>query len=183
MKKRCEWAKGELLEKYHDEEYGNISHDDAYIFEVLVMEFMQAGLSFEIILKKREAMRKAFDGFDYRKIAGYDDRKIEELMANDKIIRNKKKLKALVKNAKAFIKVREDYGSFDRYLENFIKEPIDYKRKEGEVIAKSKLSEKLSKDMKDKSFSFVGPVTIHSFLEAIGRINCHCISCFKHKNS
>ena len=97
MKKRCEWAKGELLEKYHDEEYGNISHDDDYIFEILVLEFMQAGLSFEIILKKREAMREAFDGFDYRKIAAYDDRKIEELMANDKIIRNKKKLIALVK--------------------------------------------------------------------------------------
>lgn len=183
MKKRCEWAKGDLLERYHDEEYGNISQDDDYIFEILVLEFMQAGLSFEIILKKREAMREAFDGFNYRKIASYDDKKIEELMANDKIIRNKKKLVALVKNARAFIKVREEYGSFDKYLENFIKEPIDYRRKEGEVIAKSELSDKISKDMKDKSFSFVGPVTIHSFLEAIGRINCHSTSCFKYQNS
>ena len=124
MKKRCEWAKGEVLEKYHDEEYGNISHDDSYIFEILVMEFMQAGLSFETILKKREAMRDAFDGFSYEKIAQYEEEKIEELLSNENIIRNKPKIKALVKNARAFIKTREDFSSFDNYLETYVKEPV-----------------------------------------------------------
>lgn len=180
MKNRCEWAKSPILIAYHDEEYGRLSHDDRYIFEILVLEFMQAGLSFEIVLKKREAMREAFDGFSYEIIKNYDENKIEELMKNEKIIRNRKKLEALVKNARAFIKIREEFGSFDKYLESFIGEVIDYKRKEGEVISQSPLSEKIAKDMKKRSFSFLGPITIHSFLEAIGRINCHCLTCFKH---
>lgn len=180
MKNRCEWAKSPILIAYHDEEYGRLSHDDRYIFEILVLEFIEAGLSFEIVLKKREAMREAFDGFSYEIIKNYDENKIEELMKNEKIIRNRKKLEALVKNARAFIKIREEFGSFDKYLESFIWEVIDYKRKEGEVISQSPLSEKIAKDMKKRSFSFLGPITIHSFLEAIGRINCHCLTCFKH---
>lgn len=181
MKKRCEWVKSEILKAYHDEEYGLRNHDDSYLFEMLVLEFMQAGLSFETILKKREAMREAFDGFSYEKIAQYDEEKIEELLSNENIIRNKLKIKALVKNARAFIKTREDFSSFDKYLETFVKDPIDYKRKDGQVICESDLSKKLAKDMKKRGFSFVGPTIIHSFMEAVGLVNCHLETCFRHE--
>lgn len=180
MKKRCEWVSSEILRAYHDEEYGLRNYDDSYLFEILVLEFMQAGLSFETVLKKREAMRSAFDGFDYKKIASYDKEKIEKLLANEEIIRHKLKIKALVKNARAFMKIQEEYGSFDKYLQTFVKEPIDYKRKEGEVISESDLSKKLARDMKKRGFTFVGPTIIHSFMEAVGLVNCHNVSCFRH---
>ena len=180
MKKRCEWVSSDILRAYHDEEYGLRNHDDSYLFEILVLEFMQAGLSFETVLKKREAMRSAFDGFDYKKIASYDKEKIEKLLANEEIIRHKLKIKALVKNARAFMKIQEEYGSFDKYLQTFVKEPIDYKRKEGEVISESDLSKKLARDMKKRGFTFVGPTIIHSFMEAVGLVNCHNVSCFRH---
>ncbi|MDO5047999.1 MAG: DNA-3-methyladenine glycosylase I [Anaerococcus sp.] len=180
MKKRCEWVKSDLSKAYHDEEYGLRKIDDAYLFEILVLEFMQAGLSFEIVLKKREAMRKAFDNFSYEKISLYDDEKIESFMENKLLIRNAKKLRALVANAKAFIRVIEEFGSFDKYLRNFIKDPIDYKRNEKETICQSPLSKSLARDLKKRDFKFIGPITIHSYLEAIGLINNHSLECFRH---
>ena len=178
---RCLWAKSEILRTYHDSQYGYKSNDDKYLFEMLVLEFMQAGLSFEIILKKRQAMTEAFDGFDFRKIASYDKEKIKNLMENKGIIRNKKKLEALVTNARAFIKVREEFGSFSSYIYSFSEKIIDYQRSKDEIISQSDLSKKISKDMKKRGFSFVGPITIHSYMEAIGIVNCHEKSCFMHE--
>lgn len=181
MKNRCEWVKSDLLRAYHDEEYGLRHHEDSYLFEMLVLEFMQAGLSFETILNKREAMREAFDGFDYEKISLYGEDKVKEFLSNDKIIKNRLKIRALVKNARAFMELREEFGSFDKYLETFVDKQIDYRRKEGEIISQSPLSEKLAKDMKKRGFTFVGPTIIHSFMEAVGLINCHLVTCFRYE--
>lgn len=179
-KVRCEWVKSELSKLYHDREYGVRNHDDFYLFEMLVLETMQSGLSFEIVLRKRQAMREAFDNFDFLKIASYDDRKIKILMENKEIIRNKRKIEAMVNNAKAFIKIRQEFGSFDNYLKRFVESPIDYKREINESICESDLSEKISKDLKKRSFKFLGSITIHSFMEAVGLINNHNLSCFRH---
>ncbi|MDD7044979.1 MAG: DNA-3-methyladenine glycosylase I [Peptoniphilaceae bacterium] len=175
--KTCEWVSSDISRTYHDEEYGRLNLDDDYLFEMLVLETMEAGLSFELILQKRDAMREAFDGFDYEKIATYDEAKLETFYENKDLIRNKKKIQAMVSNARAFIKIREDFGDFKSYLRTFIIEPIDYKRREGESICSSGLSERLSKDLKKRGFKFTGPVVIHSFMEAVGLINNHHTSC------
>lgn len=175
--KTCEWVSSDISRAYHDEEYGRLNLDDDYLFEMLVLETMEAGLSFELILQKRDAMREAFDGFDYEKIATYDEAKLETFYENKDLIRNKKKIQAMVSNARAFIKIREDFGDFKSYLRTFIIEPIDYKRREGESICSSGLSERLSKDLKKRGFKFTGPVVIHSFMEAVGLINNHHTSC------
>ncbi|MCI7239627.1 MAG: DNA-3-methyladenine glycosylase I [Anaerococcus sp.] len=175
--KTCEWVSSDISRTYHDEEYGRLNLDDDYLFEMLVLETMEAGLSFELILQKRDAMREAFDGFDYEKIATYDEAKLETFYENKDLIRNKKKIQAMVSNARAFIKIREDFGDFKSYLRTFIIEPIDYKRREGESICRSGLSERLSKDLKKRGFKFTGPVVIHSFMEAVGLINNHHTSC------
>lgn len=175
--KTCEWVSSDISRTYHDEEYGRLNLDDDYLFEMLVLETMEAGLSFELILQKRDAMREAFDGFDYEKIATYDEAKLETFYENKDLIRNKKKIQAMVSNARAFIKIREDFGDFKSYLRTFIIEPIDYKRREGESVCSSGLSERLSKDLKKRGFKFTGPVVIHSFMEAVGLINNHHTSC------
>ena len=176
---RCGWAKGEKDILYHDTEWGVPSHDDGYIFEMLILEGFQAGLSWNTILQKRENFRKAFDNFDYKKIAEYDTTKLSELLKNEGIIRNRLKINSTVTNAIAFMKVQKEFGSFAEYIWNFTdnKRIINKWKELSEVPATSELSDKISKDLKKRGFKFVGSTIIYSFLQAIGIIDDHMISC------
>ena len=176
---RCGWAKGEKDILYHDTEWGVPSHDDRYIFEMLILEGFQAGLSWNTILQKRENFRKAFDNFDYKKIAEYDETKLNELLQNQGIIRNRLKINSTVTNALAFMKIQEEFGSFAKYIWNFTdnKRIINNWKELSEVPATSVLSDKISKDLKKRGFKFVGSTIIYSFLQAIGIIDDHLISC------
>lgn len=178
-KNRCGWAKGEKDILYHDTEWGVPSHDDGYIFEMLILEGFQAGLSWNTILQKRENFRKAFDNFDYKKIAEYDETKLNELLKNEGIIRNRLKINSIVTNARAFMKIQEEFGSFAKYIWNFTdnKRIINKWKELSEVPATSELSDKISKDLKKRGFKFVGSTIIYSFLQAIGIIDDHLISC------
>jgi DNA-3-methyladenine glycosylase I len=181
--KRCGWVTDDpLYIKYHDEEWGVPLHDDRKLFEFIVLESAQAGLSWITILKKRENYRKAFDDFDPVKIARYDEEKIEELMNNKGIIRNRRKIEATINNARAFLDVQEKYGSFDEYLWQFVDgEPIINVWKDiSEIPAKTELSEKISKDMKKRGFKFLGPIVIYSHMQAVGMVNDHTINCFRY---
>lgn len=177
--KRCAWANSDFLKKYHDEIWGKEEHDDKFLFKMLILEGLQAGLSWEIILKKEDAYCKAIDNFDYLKISKYGKEKIEELLKNPLLIRNKLKMNAIVKNANAFIQVQKEFGSFDKYIWNY----VDYKQidhhytSSDEVPAYDDLSLKISKDLKKRGFSFVGPTIIYSYLQAIGIYNDHEIDC------
>ena len=176
---RCGWAKGEKDILYHDTEWGVPSHDDGYIFEMLILEGFQAGLSWNTILQKRENFRKAFDNFDYKKIAEYDETNLNELLQNQGIIRNRLKIKAVIKNAKAYLKLKEDYGSLDSYIWSFVNnEPIlnSWSSIE-EVPARTDLSDKISKELKKKGFSFVGSTTVYAFMQSIGMVNDHLLTC------
>ena len=176
---RCRWAKGEKDILYHDTEWGVPSHDDGYIFEMLILEGFQAGLSWNNILQKRENFREAFHNFDYKKIAEYDATKLSELLKNEGIIRNKLKINSTVTNAKAFMKVQEEFGSFAEYIWSFTdnKRIINKWKELSEVPATSELSDKISKDLKKRGFKFIGSTIIYSFLQAIGIIDDHLISC------
>ena len=176
---RCGWAKGEKDILYHDTEWGVPSHDDGYIFEMLILEGFQAGLSWNTILQKRENFRKAFDNFDYKKIAEYDEMKLNELLKNEGIIRNRLKINSTVTNARAFMKIQEEFGSFAKYIWKFTdnKRIINKWKELSEVPATSELSDKISKDLKKRGFKFVGSTIIYSFLQAIGIIDDHLISC------
>ena len=176
---RCGWAKGEKDILYHDTEWGVPSHDDGYIFEMLILEGFQAGLSWNTILQKRENFRKAFDNFDYSKIAEYNETKLKELLKNEGIIRNRLKINSTVTNALAFMKIQEEFGSFAKYIWNFTdnKRIINKWKELSEVPATSELSDKISKDLKKRGFKFVGSTIIYSFLQAIGIIDDHLISC------
>ena len=176
---RCGWAKGEKDILYHDTEWGVPSHDDEYIFEMLILEGFQAGLSWNTILQKRENFKKAFDNFDYKKIAEYDEMKLNELLKNEGIIRNRLKINSTVTNARAFMKIQEEFGSFAKYIWNFTdnKRIINKWKELSEVPATSELSDKISKDLKKRGFKFVGSTIIYSFLQAIGIIDDHLISC------
>ena len=176
---RCGWAKGEKDILYHDTEWGVPSHDDGYIFEMLILEGFQAGLSWNNILQKRENFREAFHNFDYKKIAEYDATKLSELLKNEGIIRNKLKINSTVTNAKAFMKVQEEFGSFAEYIWSFTdnKRIINKWKELSEVPATSELSDKISKDLKKRGFKFIGSTIIYSFLQAIGIIDDHLISC------
>ena len=179
---RCPWAKSEKSIAYHDKEWGIPVHDDRKLFEMLILEGQQAGLSWDTILMKRGAFREAFADFDYEKVAEYDETKIAELMENPDIIRNRRKLDALVKNARAFIKVREEFGSFDRYIWQFTKGRQILHRFETpeEIPISDELSDVISKDLKKRGFSFVGTVIVYSFMQSIGMVNDHLTSCFRH---
>ncbi len=183
---RCEWASTNEQEKdYHDTEWGVPEHDDMRLFEFLVLEGAQAGLSWDTILKRRENYRKAFDGFDYNKVATYDDEKIGELLQDRGIIRNKRKVLSAVNNAKAFIDVRKGFGSFDNYLRSFLPggKPIQNSWTcMEEIPAKTELSEKLSKDLKRMGFSFTGPTIIYAFMQAVGMVNDHVTGCFRYQD-
>ncbi|MFW9948719.1 MAG: DNA-3-methyladenine glycosylase I [Candidatus Thorarchaeota archaeon] len=185
MVKKCEWANFNLeMEEYHDKEWGIPEHDDHKIFELLTLEGMQAGLSWNTILKKRTNFRKAFDNFDYKKIAKYSEKKVEELVQNEGIIRNKLKIQAVITNANAFLKVINQFGTFDKYIWNFVKnKPIINQWKTlNEIPSKTESSELISKDLKKRGFKFVGSTIIYAFLQAIGIINDHLIYCVYNPN-
>ena len=179
-KTRCHWfdKSNDILRKYHDEEFGILNKDDDYLFEILVLVNFQTGLSWEIMLKKREDFRIAFDGFDVKKIAGYDEKRIEELLENENIIRNKNKIKAVINkvinNAKVFIKIQEDYGSFYDYIKTFTKGQIFHER----GLTESELSRTMVKDLKKRGMKYLGPITMYSYLQTIGVINSHEENCF-----
>ncbi|MBN2111243.1 MAG: DNA-3-methyladenine glycosylase I [Methanosarcinaceae archaeon] len=185
MKTRCQWAEMNEDEKeYHDTEWGVPEHDDRRLFEFLVLEGAQAGLSWDTILKRRENYRKAFDGFDYSRVAAYDDAKIEELLQDKGIIRNRRKVVSAVSNAKAFIEIRKEFGSFDNYLHDFLDEgkPIQNSwNSVSDIPARTGLSEMISRDMKKRGFSFVGPAMIYAFMQAVGMVNDHVVGCFRHR--
>ncbi len=176
---RCGWAKGEKDILYHDTEWGVPSYDDGYIFEMLILEGFQAGLSWNTILQKRENFRKAFDNFDYKKISKYDEKKLNELMQNEGIIRNKLKINSAVTNAVSFMKIQKEFGSFSDYIWGFTdKKRIINKWKDlSEVPTTTELSDKISKDLKKRGFKFIGSTIIYSFLQAIGIIDDHLASC------
>ena len=174
---RCTWAgSDEIYIKYHDEEWGVPTHDDRELFEMLVLESFQAGLSWITILKKRENFRRAFDDFDVRKVADYDEAKVEELRLNEGIIRHKGKINAAVNNAQVFIEIQDEFGSFDKYIWGF----TDGEIIKAEFLTESELSRHISKDLKKRGMKFVGPTIIYSYLESIGVIDNHQECCFKY---
>ena len=181
---RCEWSVSDpLYIQYHDEEWGAPLHDEQKLFEFLILEGMQAGLSWLTILKKRENFRKAFDNFNVNHVARYDERKIETLMQDAGIIRNRQKILATIDNARAFLKVQDEFGSFDKYIWGFVNgKPI---RNEWttlqEIPAKTPLSETLSKDLIKRGFRFVGPTIVYAYMQATGMVNDHLVACFRHR--
>ena len=180
---RCPWPKSELDIAYHDTEWGVPLHDDRALFELLILEGAQAGLSWSTILNKRENYRAAFDNFDARKIARYDARKVKQLLANPGIVRNRLKIAATIQNAKAFLAVREEFGSFHRYLWQFIGgKPIQNAWREmRQVPARTHESEAMSKDLLKRGFKFVGSTICHAFMQATGMVNDHLITCPRHR--
>ncbi len=180
-KKRCPWpGDTPIYIDYHDNEWGRPTHDDRELFEMLVLESMQAGLSWITVLKKREAFREAFDGFDPEKVALYDEEKIEELMNNEKIIRNRRKITAAVNNAKLFLKVQEEYGSFDKFIWKYVDNTpiIGHWEKIEDMPASTPLSDRISKDLKRMGFQFLGTTIIYSFMQSVGMVNDHIKECF-----
>lgn len=175
---RCKWVNknNKLYIEYHDNEWGIPSYDDNYLFEMLLLESFQAGLSWECILNKREAFRKAFDNFNYKKIANYDDKKINELLNNKDIIRNRLKIKAAINNAKAFVEIQKEYNSFSKYIWSYT-EGKTIINKDDIFKSTSELSDKISKDLKKRGMTFVGSTIIYSYLQAIGIINDHELKC------
>jgi DNA-3-methyladenine glycosylase I len=184
MCKRCDWGtKNELMISYHDEEWGVPLHDDDKLFEFFVLEGFQAGLSWQIVLNKRENFRKAFDHFNPQKVAAYSEDKIQELIQDKSIIRNKQKIRACVNNAQRFLEVQKEFGSFDRYMWKF----VDYKpilnrfKTIGELPAKTELSDEISKDLKLRGFKFVGSTVIYAHMQATGMVNDHLVDCFRYR--
>jgi DNA-3-methyladenine glycosylase I len=183
-KPKCDWCKGSpLYEKYHDTEWGVPLFDEQVLFEFLILETFQAGLSWITVLRKREDFRKAFDQFDYKKIAAYDSSKEQELLQNSKIIRNRLKISATINNAEAFMKIQKQYGSFSDYIWGFVDgTPIINSFKTlAEVPAKTPLAETISKDLKQNGFKFVGPTVIYAHMQATGMVNDHLTNCFRYK--
>ena len=181
MKRRCDWClKNDLYIKYHDEEWGVPVHDDQKLFEFLILEGVQAGLSWLTVLKKRENYRLAYDDFDVQKVAAYDSTKINELLGNAGIIRNKLKIVASITNAKCFLGVQRAFGSFDRYIWSFVdhKPVMNHFEKLEDIPASTPLSDKISKDMKKRGFKFVGSTIIYAYMQATGMVNDHLLSCF-----
>lgn len=181
MKTRCAWCeKDDLYRKYHDEEWGIPVYDDAKLYEFLLLETFQAGLSWYTILKRRETFRTAFDNFDYQKIALYPESKIQELMLDSGIIRNQLKIRAAVANAQAFMKVQEEFGTFSKYIWGFVDgKPIDNNRQSmSEIPATTPLSDAISKDLKKRGFKFVGSTIIYAQMQATGMVNDHVADCW-----
>lgn len=183
-KTRCAWS-GDLpiMITYHDKEWGVPVHNDKKLFEFLILEGFQAGLSWRTILNKRENFRQAFDSFDFNKVAEYSKRKINSLMKDEGIIRNKLKIEGAVSNAKAFLQVRKEFGTFDKYIWEFVNgKPIKNKFKSlKEIPAKTKLSDKISDDLKKRGFKFVGSTIVYAHMQATGMVNDHLIDCFRYK--
>ena len=181
---RCEWAGSDpLYFDYHDKEWGVPLHDDSKIFEMLVLEGAQAGLSWLTVLRKRENYRKAFDEFDPEKVAHYDGEKIEQLLANEGIIRNKLKIGSAIQNARAFLEVHKEFGSFDDYIWQFVGgKPIQNSWKNlSELPAQTAESKAMSIDLRKRGFSFVGPTICYAYMQATGMVNDHIVTCFRYK--
>ncbi len=181
---RCAWVtEYEIYKKYHDEEWGKPLHDDHKLFEFLVLEGAQAGLSWLTVLKKRENYRKSFDNFDPEKVAKYDEGKVNVLLSNEGIIRNKLKINSAIRNAKVFLEIQNEFGSFDKYIWGFVNgKPVENKFKSIQnVPAKTDLSDKISKDLKKRGMNFVGSTIIYAFMQATGMVNDHTSDCFLFK--
>lgn len=179
--KRCQWAKTALSIEYHDQEWGVPQHDDRVLFEFLVLEGAQAGLSWETILRKRDHYRRAFDHFDPVVVARYDARKVEELLANAGIVRNRLKITAAIANARAFLAIREEFGSFDAYVWRFVNgRPIRNTWRSGELPTHTIESDAMSKDLKVRGFKFVGTTICYAFMQAVGMVNDHEKGCFRY---
>ncbi|MCA9743113.1 MAG: DNA-3-methyladenine glycosylase I [Deferribacteres bacterium] len=185
MLKRCEWAPANdpLYVAYHDDEWGVPAHDDRLLFEMLILEGAQAGLSWSTILKKRENYRLAFDHFDAHKIALYDESKLAELLANPGIVRNRLKVAAAIKNARAFLAVKKEFVSFDAYIWQFVqgKPKVNAWRSLKELPAQTAESDAMSKDLKKRGFTFVGSTICYAFMQAVGMVNDHIVDCFRYQ--
>ncbi|WP_194851931.1 DNA-3-methyladenine glycosylase I [Nonlabens antarcticus] len=183
IKHRCGWCEGDALyEEYHDKEWGKPNYDDQELFEFLILETMQAGLSWITILKKRENYRNALDGFDAHKIASYDQNKIDELLQNAGIIRNKLKIKSIITNAQLFLNIQKDHGSFSNFMWSYVNhKPITNAVKNyGNAAPNTPLSDQIAKDLKKLGFKFVGSTIIYAFMQATGMVNDHEVSCFRY---
>jgi DNA-3-methyladenine glycosylase I len=182
-RKRCDWAKSELSVAYHDLEWGVPAHDDRTLFEFLILEGAQAGLSWETILKRRPEYRQAFDRFDPKLVALYDDRKRAALLANAGLIRNRLKIESAVQNARAFLAVQQEFGSFDAYVWQFVGGSPKQSRRSTlkDVPSSTTESDTLSKDLKKRGFTFVGSTICYAFMQAVGMVNDHTIDCFRHQ--
>jgi DNA-3-methyladenine glycosylase I len=178
--KRCAWANNELSIRYHDEEWGVPVHDDRTLFEFLILEGAQAGLSWNTILNKRDNYRRAFDGFDPKRVARYDRRKVKQLLADAGIVRNKLKIAAAIENAKAFLRVQEEFGTFDHYVWQFVggKPRVNKWRSLRQVPARTAESDAMSKDLQRRGFKFVGSTICYAFMQAVGMVNDHAADCF-----
>ena len=183
MKVRCLWAQGEANIRYHDAEWAVPQHDDRVLFEFLILEGAQAGLSWSTILLRRENYRQAFDGFDPARVAKYRDAKIEKLMANADIIRNRLKITAAVQNAKSFLAVQKEYRTFDRYIWQFVDGHTleNAWRSQAQVPARTPEAERMSKDLLRRGFKFVGPTICYAYMQAVGLVNDHLVSCFRYQ--
>jgi DNA-3-methyladenine glycosylase I len=179
---RCEWVTTELSISYHDKEWGVPLHDDRALFEFLILEGAQAGLSWETILRKRENYRVAFDDFDPAAVGGYDERRVDELLANPGIVRNRRKVAAAVRNGQAFLAVQEEFGSFDAYVWQFVggRPRKNAWRTLQEIPTQTPESVALSKDLSRRAFSFVGPTICYAFMQAVGMVNDHVVHCFRY---
>lgn len=179
---KCAWCKDHgIMEKYHDEEWGIPLHDDIKQFEYLMMEVMQCGLSWLLMLKKRETFCQCFDSFDYRKIAAYDEKKIEEIMNTPNMIKSPRKIRAIIANANAYLKIIEEFGSFDTFLWNYTNhKTIIYKSHRKNWVARNELSDIISKELKRRGFKYLGSITVYSHLQACGMINDHEETCFRY---
>ena len=180
---RCGWAKNELAISYHDTEWGVPLHDDRVLFEFLILEGAQAGLSWDTILRKRDNYCIAFDNFDPEIVSKYDEEKCGELLLNEGIIRNRLKIRSAVENAKAFLKVQGEFRSFDKYIWSFVGgKPIVNKPDDpGDVPVKTEISDAISKDLKKRGFNFVGSTIMYAFMQATGMVNDHLVTCFRYK--
>ncbi len=183
MKKRCAWVTEDpVYIDYHDTEWGVPIYDDQKLFEFLILEGAQAGLSWITVLKKRDNYRKAFDNFDPKKIAHYNENKIKKLLENPGIIRNKLKINSTISNAKAYLKIMDEYGSFSHFIWQFVNgTPKKNFWKTSEIPSKDSISDTMSKELKKRNFNFVGSTICYAFMQAVGMVNDHTIDCFKHK--
>ena len=180
---RCPWPTDEMYIRYHDEEWGVPVHDDRTLFEFLILEGAQAGLSWRTVLNKRENYRKAFDQFDAEKIARYSEAKVARLLSDEGIIRNKLKIRSAILNARAFLKVREEFGSFEGYQWGFVdgRPIINHHKSMKDVPAKTNISDAMSKDLLKRGFKFVGSTICYAHMQAVGMVNDHLVSCFRHR--
>jgi|ERR1043166_2877782 DNA-3-methyladenine glycosylase I len=181
---RCAWATTDLGIAYHDQEWGVPRHDDLVLFEFLILEGAQAGLSWETILKKRESYREAFDGFDPKLVASYDRRKIAQLLANPGVIRNRLKIESAISNAQSFLAVQEEFGSFDKYLFQGILPGLPRQnawKRTAQIPARTSESDALSKDLLKRGFKFVGSTICYAYMQAIGMVNDHLVDCFRYR--